>query len=199
MGDWLQLPAVRPYVHALTARIIKNARSPYERARAISDFFADPKNNFSYSLQSAVGDSGDELTDFLRPGGRVGYCQQFAASMAVMLRLAGVPSRVVLGYAHAVPDPTGEFQVTTFDAHAWVEAYFGGIGWVPFDPTPLAGISGGAANDLAWAPHPKNNGSIEPVISPMTVPAPIRPVRRWRRPSTGSFERSTRARRSPSR
>lgn len=164
LGQYLQLPAVRPYVRSLTEHITAGARSPYGRARAISDFFADPKNGFAYSLQSAVGDSGDELTDFLRPGGRVGYCQQFAASMAVMLRLAGIPSRVVLGYAHGVPNDTGQFQVTTFDAHAWVEAYFDGVGWVPFDPTPLAGISGGSANDLTWAPHPKNTGNIDPVI-----------------------------------
>ncbi len=155
LAPWLQLPTIRPYVRSLTNSIIANATTPYERARAISNFFADPKNHFSYSLQSAVGDSGDELTDFLRPTGRVGYCQQFAASMAVMLRLANVPSRVVLGYAHDVPNSSGQFQVTTFDAHAWVEAYFAGLGWVPFDPTPLAGISGGSANDLPWAPHPK--------------------------------------------
>src|SRR5690349_4207363 len=63
---YLQLPAIRPYVRSLTAGITKNARSPYGRARAISNFFADPANGFAYSLQSAVGDSGDELTDFLR-------------------------------------------------------------------------------------------------------------------------------------
>jgi hypothetical protein len=151
LADELKLPPIRAYVRNLTAGIVAKARTPYERARAISSFFADPANGFSYSLQTASGDSGDDLTDFLR--NRIGYCQQYAASMAVMLRLAHVPSRVVLGYAHPVPDGSGTFSVTTFDAHAWVEAYFGGIGWVPFDPTPLAGISGGAANDLQWAPH----------------------------------------------
>ena len=164
LAPWLKLPAIRPYVQTLTHSIIANAATPYQRALAISKFFSDPKNNFAYSLQSATGDSGDELTDFLRPTGRVGYCQQYAAAMAVMLRLANVPSRVVLGYAHAVPNATGQFQVTTFDAHAWVEAYFGGIGWVPFDPTPLAGISGGAANDLPWAKHPKNTGNITGIV-----------------------------------
>jgi hypothetical protein len=43
--------------------------------------------------------------------------------------------------------------VTTADAHAWVEAYFPGLGWIPFDATPLAGITGGTGADLAWAPH----------------------------------------------
>jgi transglutaminase-like putative cysteine protease len=160
MAEYLKLPTIRPYVRHLTAGIVAKAHTPYERARAISNFFAAPANGFSYSLQTRTGDSGDDLTDFLR--NRIGYCQQYAASMAVMLRLAGVPSRVVLGYAHGTPDDKGDFSVTTFDAHAWVEAYFSGIGWVPFDPTPLAGISGGSASDLVWAPHHSDNRSAEP-------------------------------------
>ena len=59
--------------------------------------------------------------------------------MGIMLRVAGVPSRVVLGYTHEVPDESGTFTITTNNAHSWVEAYFDGIGWVPFDPTPLDG------------------------------------------------------------
>ena len=70
---------------------------------------------------------------------KIGFCQQYAAAMGVMLRKAGVPARVVLGYMHPMPDGNGKFTVTTFDAHAWVEAYFTGIGWVPFDPTPVDG------------------------------------------------------------
>jgi hypothetical protein len=155
MSDYLHLPTIAPYVRNLTARILNTAHAttPYAQARAISDYFAAPTSGFSYSLQAPTGDSGDQLTDFLH--NKTGYCQQYAASMAVMLRLAGVPSRVVLGYAHNVPDVQGNFTVTTFDAHAWVEANFAGIGWVPFDPTPLSGLSGGAANDLPWAPHGK--------------------------------------------
>jgi hypothetical protein len=76
-----------------------------------------------------------------------------------MLRAAGVPSRLVLGYMHPAPDRLGNFSITTFDAHAWVEAYFAGVGWVPFDPTPLIGIDGGAASDLPWAPHPHTSNT----------------------------------------
>ena len=56
--------------------------------------------------------------------------------MGVMLRLAGVPARVVLGYMHRRAGRQRQLHVTTFDAHAWVEAYFPGLGWIPFDPTP---------------------------------------------------------------
>lgn len=150
-SQWLQLTAVPGQVRDLVHQIVGDRTAPYDIARAINDFFTDPANGFSYSLQTKAGDSGNDLVDFLT--NRVGYCQQYAAAMGVMLRLAGVPARVVLGYSHAVPNAGGTFQVTTDDAHAWVEAYLGTIGWVAFDPTPLAGITGGAANDLPWAPH----------------------------------------------
>ncbi len=154
MDEWMRLPAVADYVRALVARLTANKDGAYAKARAISDFFAKPANGFTYSLSTLGGDSGDQLVDFLK--NKVGYCQQYAAAMGVMLRLAGVPARVVLGYTHPVPDADGNFSVTTDDAHAWVEAYFSGQGWIPFDPTPLAGITGGSLNDLAWAPHGKN-------------------------------------------
>lgn len=151
MRSWLRLPAIAPYVHNVTNRVLSraDAKTQYDKARAILDYFRGP--NFAYDVNTAVGDSGDVLTDFLQH--KVGFCQQYAAAMAVMLRLAGVPSRVVLGYAHKPPDANGSFTVGTFDAHAWVEAYFTGIGWVPFDPTPASGISGGTTADPAWAPH----------------------------------------------
>lgn len=175
LAPWLQLPAIAPYVRSLTARVTRNVRTPYDRARAISTFFADPRNGFTYSLQTVTGDSGDALTDFLQK--RVGYCQQYAASMGVMLRLAGVPARLVLGYAHHTPID-GTFEVNTFDAHAWVEAWFAGAGWVPFDPTPLDGITGGAANDLPWALHRSDapGGTDVPSRRP-TRPAPVQTSR----------------------
>lgn len=173
LAGYLRLPSIRAYVRTLTARVISGAETPYDRARAIMNFFTNRNNGFTYSLVTTNGDSGDELTDFLR--NRVGYCQQYAAAMGVMLRLAGVPSRVVLGYAHGVPDNQGRFTVTTFDAHAWVEAYFGGIGWIPFDPTPLAGISGGSQNDLPWATHERNSSQVD--IGPPHPSATAGPVK----------------------
>jgi transglutaminase-like putative cysteine protease len=158
MARWLALPSIPKYVTDLVDRIIKGKDSPYARARAISDWFADPRNNFVYSLKTAKGDSGNDLVDFLQQ--RTGYCQQYAAAMGVMLRLAGVPSRLVLGYMHPAPDRNGDFKITTFDAHAWVEAYFpGSSGWIPFDPTPTAGLTGGKNTDLSWAPHVYASGT----------------------------------------
>jgi transglutaminase-like putative cysteine protease len=174
---WLQLPQIPATVRSLVASITAGATTPYAKARAVSDFFSDPANGFTYSLQTVSGTSGNDLVDFLT--NRTGYCQQYAAAMGVMLRLAHVPARVVLGYTHAVPDSAGRFTVNTDDAHAWVEAYFDGLGWIAFDPTPLAGITGGAANDLPWAPHDKPLDQQQSATNPTTAaPAPARPTPR---------------------
>ncbi|MCW3013272.1 MAG: transglutaminase domain protein [Solirubrobacterales bacterium] len=70
---------------------------------------------------------------------RRGYCQQFSGAMALLLRMGGVPARVAAGFAPGRRDPSrNEFVITDLDAHSWVEAYFPGIGWVVFDPTPAA-------------------------------------------------------------
>jgi transglutaminase-like putative cysteine protease len=153
MTTWLQQPASLPQsVRDLVDQLTATAPSPYARARALSDYFTNPANGFTYSLETKGGDSGNALVDFL--AAKSGYCQQYAAAMGIMLRMAGVPSRVVLGYTHAAPNAEGQFTVTTSNAHAWVEAYFAGLGWIPFDPTPIAGAAGGATTSLPWAPHP---------------------------------------------
>ena len=66
-----------------------------------------------------------------------GYCSQFATAMAVMGRLAGLPTRVAVGYLPGKYNSlTGTHAVRVQDAHAWVEVRFKRFGWVPFDPTP---------------------------------------------------------------
>jgi hypothetical protein len=65
--------------------------------------------------------------------------------------MADIPARVVLGYTHGAPDKNGQFTITSRDAHAWVEAYFTDLGWIPFDPTPL---SPGRATNLSYDPRP---------------------------------------------
>lgn len=148
--DFTALPtSLDPSVAALVSSLITeaNAGSPYERALAISNYLTDSANGFIYSLSTEPGTSGDDLVNFLQ--NKRGYCEQYAAAMAVMLRAAGVPARVVLGYTPGTLD-NGAWTVTTDDAHAWVEAYFSGLGWMPFDPTP---IGPGRAVEIGYAPR----------------------------------------------
>jgi len=144
--EFTQLPALDPRVTTLLDQLVDGAQTPDQRVRAVFDFLTDRANGFVYSLSTAPGTTGDDLADFLEL--RRGYCEQYAGAMAVLVRAAGVPARVVLGYTPGQRQPDGSRLVTTADAHAWVEVYYGGVGWVPFDPTPL---SGGRAVDLPWA------------------------------------------------
>jgi transglutaminase-like putative cysteine protease len=147
---WLQHPNLPATVVTLVNTLTNNKTlAPYARARAILNFFG-PDHGFTYNLQTKKGDSGSDLVDFLQ--NRTGYCQQYAAAMAIMLRLADVPARVEIGYTHQAPKQDGTFTITNDDAHAWVEAYFAGIGWLPFDPTPLSDT--GRAATIPWAPKP---------------------------------------------
>jgi hypothetical protein len=70
--------------------------------------------------------------------------------MAVMVRAAGMPARVALGYTPGTVQENGTRVITSDDAHAWVEVYFYELGWVPFDPTP---IDVDRRADLPWAPR----------------------------------------------
>ena len=152
---YLDVPNSMPAkVKDLVAQLTRGVDGPYAKARALNDYFTDPKNGFTYSLDATQGDSGNDLADFLTV--KAGYCQQYAGALGIMLRMAGIPARVVLGYTHPKPSANGTFTVTTNNAHAWVEAFFDEQGWVPFDPTPLQTSveAGGATAQLPWAPHP---------------------------------------------
>ena len=77
------------------------------------------------------------LVDFLVRT-KLGYCQHFAGAMALMLRYLGIPARVAVGFTSG-SWKDGVWTVTDHDAHAWVEAWFAGYGWLAFDPTPGRG------------------------------------------------------------
>jgi transglutaminase-like putative cysteine protease len=80
---------------------------------------------------------------------RIGYCQQFSGAMALLLRMNGIPARVAAGFASGTQADGHSYTVRDTDAHSWVEVWFDGIGWVPFDPTPAAApaVAGGATAD----------------------------------------------------
>jgi hypothetical protein len=133
--EYLDTTGVDPRVGQIAQEVIGNAGPGFDRVFAIQNWFAGAGSQFTYSLQTAPGSGDDALVEFLTVG-RTGYCEQFASAMAVMLRTVGVPARVAIGFTAGVDDG-GDRTITTSDAHAWVEAWFPGIGWTAFDPTPL--------------------------------------------------------------
>ncbi len=159
-------PQVSVAVATLTAQITKGARTPYDKAVAIQQWFRDPRNGFVYDTDaSQPGPGQDPLEGFLT--GKHGFCEQYATAMAVLLRLASVPARVAVGFTRgeAVEGREGTYRITTLQAHAWPEAFFPGTGWMRFEPTPGATASepdysipasqpSGPGPDVTPAPRP---------------------------------------------
>lgn len=136
---YVSLPPLPVSVQRLATRITRNRSTPYGKAMAIQDWFTTG-NRFTYSLDRPAGNGTSALADFLFRN-RTGYCEQFAAAMAVLARLNGIPARVAIGYTAGTRGMGNRWTVTTRDAHAWPELYFTGIGWIRFEPTP-SGIAG---------------------------------------------------------
>ncbi|HET6257266.1 transglutaminaseTgpA domain-containing protein [Pseudonocardia sp.] len=133
--EYLDVTGVDPRVGEIAKQVVAGRNNNFDRAMALQDYFTGPNSQFTYSLQTAPGAGDDALVEFLTVG-RAGYCEQFASAMAVMLRTVGVPARVAVGFTAGIDD--GQYRsISTSDAHAWVEAWFPGVGWTIFDPTPL--------------------------------------------------------------
>ena len=110
-----------------------HARTPYQKAVALQNYFLSGQFRYSTSVSFTAGIAG--LTEFLFHT-KTGYCQQFAFAMAGLARLLGIPSRIAVGYTAGSPAGHRTWKVTTADAHAWPELYFVGLGWIRFEPTP---------------------------------------------------------------
>lgn len=118
----------------LAAEITGPIPNRYDKMRAVEAYL---KENYRYDLDIAPQGGGEDAVSYFLFEEKAGYCEHFASAMAVMARSVGIPARVVTGYAAGSYNPfTGLWEVRQSDAHAWVEVYFGGAGWVPFDPTP---------------------------------------------------------------
>ena len=126
-------------VYNVARAVTDEAESPYEAAVMLEAWFRGGEGGFVYDESPpAAGAFEAPLVFFLRS--KRGYCQQFAGTMALMLRYIGVPARVAAGFTSGSYDAgKHEWTVTDHNAHTWVEVYFPRFGWVPFDPTPNRG------------------------------------------------------------
>ena len=118
----------------LAHRLSSGTDSELEVVRRVEDYLTG--GHFRYTTDVKEPGS-DPLFEFLFET-RAGYCQHFAGAAALLLRLAGVPTRVVSGFATGKRTGENTYTVRDEDAHAWIEVYFPGYGWVPFNPTPSA-------------------------------------------------------------
>lgn len=154
---YLQLPNTLPArVRELARQVTAEAANDYDRARLLATYL---RLNFNYNNipdESKLTGTTDDFVDQFLFELKEGYCDYFSTSMAVMARSIGLPARWVKGFAPGVlpvsdfgppdefmedlnPSGAGTYTVRNSDAHSWVEIYFEGFGWIPFEAT--AGFS----------------------------------------------------------
>ncbi|MBI4259364.1 MAG: transglutaminase domain-containing protein [Actinobacteria bacterium] len=140
LEPYLRLPENTPEeVYRIARELTAGEPSVFRKVLAVQDHLL----TFTYDETVTPGTEVNAMVDFLTRTRR-GFCQQFAGSMAVLLRALGIPSRVAVGFVAGARSPAdGLYHVTSDDAHSWVEVYFPGQGWLAFEPTP------GRSNPLA--------------------------------------------------
>ncbi len=140
ISDYLDLPGdFEPTLGTKATELTEDGATAFEKALLLEAWFRDP-NEFTYSIDIDPGHSANDLADWIldqdSPNYRTGYCEQFATAMAAMARSISIPSRVVLGFTPGEKLADGSIIVRGKNAHAWVELWMNGQGWVRFDPTP---------------------------------------------------------------
>ncbi|HEV7679236.1 MAG TPA: transglutaminase-like domain-containing protein [Candidatus Dormibacteraeota bacterium] len=185
--NYLGLNPVTASDRAQVATLVKiaqqwtlGATNPYDAAALIESHLRD-STVFTYTLKPPATRAGVwPVIDFLTRT-HAGYCQYFADAMGALLRASGIPTRLVSGYGPGTTDDNGSrtgpqlHTVTTSDAHVWVEAYFPGFGWVPFEPTPdgfYAPIVRGADPAVPSTPSASSSPTPEPTPKPAATPPP---------------------------
>ena len=176
---YLELPIeLDGRIRALARDTTAGLETDFEQALALEAFFRTP-GNFAYSTDIVPGHGARDLAAWLldpeSDNYRTGYCEQFSASMAVMARAVGIPSRVVLGFTPGTLLEDGRVVVRDRNAHAWVELWMPSQGWVRFDPTPR----GDGANPSTLADVPFD------VAEYLEIPEPEAPL--FENPSDGGI------------
>jgi hypothetical protein len=130
---FLALPARVPErVLSLADRLTAAEATRYDQARAIEGYL----RTFTYTLDLPAPSPDRELADLFLFDLKHGYCDYYATTMVVLARAAGLPARLVQGYASGTYDEANKrYVVTAADAHSWVDIYFPGYGWIEFEPT----------------------------------------------------------------
>jgi transglutaminase-like putative cysteine protease len=166
LADYLQLPPVPREIRAIAQGVAGDKPTPYQKALALQDYL----RTFTYNenVQKDMHHSFKNLVGFLTTS-KQGYCEQFAAAMAVMARTLGLPSRVAIGFGFG-RSFGDELRVTTREAHAWVEIFFPGAGWVAFEPTPRSGVTQVPTYAQAGTEPPPVSSSPTPTATPSVAP-----------------------------
>lgn len=121
-------------VKELAVQITSGENNPYDKAEAITEYL---RKNITYKKQVPSAPYGTNVLEWFLLDYKQGYCNYYATAEVILLRLAGIPARFVVGFAQGenLVGQEDTYLIRQKDAHAWAEAYFPGIGWVEFEPT----------------------------------------------------------------
>ena len=135
-NKYLQLPQNLPQrVKDLSASLTASGKTDYDKAKAIEQYLS---SNYPYNLDVRSTPRNRDFVDYFLFDLKQGYCSYYASAMTILARCAGLPARYVEGYIlppEPIKDSSSTYVVTNMQAHAWVEIYFEGYGWLPFEPT----------------------------------------------------------------
>ncbi len=128
-------PDLPPQLYEIASDLVRDTDTTYDAVMAVQDHLTGP--GFEYDEDVAYREDAATILEFLTVTKR-GFCQQYATAMAMLLRAAGIPARIAVGFTRGDPLPgeTNGWRVSTSDLHVWVEVPFAGYGWLSFEPTP---------------------------------------------------------------
>lgn len=130
----VESPDVYAFIHKLALDVTAGATNPYDKATLIEQYLRS--GVFTYHLKPKQAPPGTDPLFYFLNNSHDGYCQYFAMAMGEMLRSLGIPTRLVSGYGRGTFDDISHRTIVkNEDAHVWVESYFPGYGWIPFEPT----------------------------------------------------------------
>jgi len=144
---YTQVPDLSDRVRGLASELTENELTTYDKAVALEAYF---QSQFEYTLELPRTAREATLDAFLFER-KAGHCEYFSTAMAVLLRSEGILAREVNGFRGGQWNDFGQYlAVTQNEAHSWVEVWFPGLGWVPFDPTPSGTGSAAALQSWNW-------------------------------------------------
>jgi hypothetical protein len=175
---YLALPeTITDRTSQLAAQLASGQASDFDTALVIEDYV---RSTIAYNEEIDPPPADQDVVDYVLFDSREGYCEYYASAMAVLLRAEGIPSRVVGGYFPAPFDVNeGGHLYREKNAHLWVEAFFPGYGWIPFEPTAnreelsYGDIAATAPEPAAPTPEP---APPTPIAAPTPPPVPETPT-----------------------
>ncbi len=166
LDRYLQVPStLSPQIRNLSQELTAAQSTPFDKAVSVTNYL---RSNISYQSTVSAPPVGTDVIDWFLFDYKKGFCNYYATAEVLLLRAAGVPARLAVGYAQGTQTSKNQYSVVARDSHAWPEVYFPGYGWIPFEPTAsiaqidYTGVSG--ANSQS-GPGGAGNSSSTPGVS----------------------------------